>query len=385
MTGIRQSFVFGLESEFGKGKGSGYNWLQPPPGSFFESTPNRQTNDIYGAGDKFRQNVAYGQFAGTWSWTFMLDYNYLEPFMLAFEVVNSKSVGDSGFGGYDNTDFFTFEKKNFKRVPSFCVRTKKLNRIVGGLTTTKDEIIEHYGCVVQQISFNRSASSAQYQISMSGIYADEDEVTGNLDSLDYQAYSPKLVEYSCVFQGDGVVDANYVANTESLSMTIGNNAAGVYNICTPFATTYFEGKSQFQFSTTMYSWNPQIWRLRANSGGRDNTHMKPMAKNLAPMATITVASYDKSKRDDNQASMTAAFEDSDNYVKFTIKDAVIKGVKRPSGDGSKIVDTVSSASCSAIKIVIKSANYSSSGSLLTKHTIQSGTIASQTTNTESNP
>ena len=378
MTGIRQSFVFALEKGFGEGPGTGagaYSWLVPPPGSFFEGTPNRQTNDIYGAGDKFRQNVAYGQFSGTWSWTFMLDYNYLEPFMLAFEVVNSKSVGDNGFGGYNGTTFFTFEKKNYKRVPSFCVRQKKLNQIVGG-TSTKDELIEYYGCVVQQISFNRSASSAQYQISMSGIYVDEAETIGTLAALDYPSggYSPKLVEYSCVFQGDGVADGNYVANTESLSMTIGNNAAAVYNVCTPFATAYFEGKSQFQFSTTMYSWNPEIWRLRANSGGKDNTHLKPAAKNLAPMGTITVASYDKSKRDDNLGTMTAAYNGSDNHVKFTIKDAVIKGIKRPSGDGSKIVDTVSSASCSSIKIEIKSANYSNNGSLLTKNTITSNAI-----------
>lgn len=371
MTGIRQSFIFAFEDEFGKGKGT-RNWIQPPPGSQFEFTPNRQTTDIYGMGDKFRQNVAYGQFSGTWNWTYMLDYVYLEPLMLAFEKVGGRFYGDADYGKPDANGIFTFEKVNGHKVPSFVTRVKKLNRIVGG-NSTKDELTECKGCFVQQISFSRSASSAQYQVNLSGAYVDEQDVVGDLDSLDWKAYTPKLVEYSCLFQGDEVDDDNYVANTESLSLTIGNNANAVYNICTAFANIFYEGNAQFQFNTVMYSWNPEIWRLRANSGGYDNTHMKPMAKNLRPLDDLMVASYNKSMRDYGYNTMTDAFENSDYYVTFHIEGAVIKGVKRPSGDGSKIIDTVSSSNCTRIEIAVKTD--AEIESLMTAHNISSDNMS----------
>ena len=360
MTGIRQSFVFALEKNFGKGKDSNdtnYPWIQPPPGSSFESTPNRQTNDIYGAGDKFRQNVAYGRFSGTWSWTYMFDYRYIEPLMLAFESVNEKRFGDSGFGA-DSGGHYIFKKKNGWRVPSFVVRTKKLNKIVGG-TDTNDETVDCKGCIVQQIAFSRGASSAQYQVQLSGVYVDEEFDVDDLNyELDWKDYAPELTEYSCLFQGNSVSNDTYVANTESISIQIGNNADAVYNVCTPFSSIYYEGNSQFQFSTTMYSWNPEIWRLRANSGGVDNERMKPAAKNLKPMDDITVASYNTSIHDNTayNNSMETAYGDATRKLAFHIEGAVIKGVKRPSGDGNRIIDSVSSSSCSAVSLEITSSN-----------------------------
>ena len=355
MTAIRQSFVFQLEDKFGAGKMSTLGWLAPPPGSFFDSTDNRQTTTLYGSGDKFRQNVAYGQFAGSWNWTFPLDYHYLEPLMLAFESVNdkvfSKRSDRETFGSLVNNKF-VFKKVNTRRVPSFCVRRKISNKMVS--PDSLDELDELLGCFVQQVSFSRSNATSQWQVNLSGVFADKTTVLGELPTLDYAEYDTDLVEYACLFQGDGVVDDNYVAYTQAISMAVNNNGAAEFNTCSPFAVIYHEGKAQFQFSTTMYAADPLKWKMRTYSGGIDNTHRRPMAKNLRPMDTITIAAYNESITDNPAIhTMAQAFNASDTSLKLTIKDAVLKTMKYPNGDGSKLVDSVSSVDCSSMELEIK--------------------------------
>lgn len=376
MTAIRQSFVFQLEDEFKAGKSAGRPWLQPPPGSFFDSTETRQTTSMYGAGDKFRQNVAYGQFAGSWNWTFPLDYGYLEPLMLAFESVNGKTFAldkNNGFGLNDN-GHFVFKKENTRRVPPFVVRRKISNKMVNedGL----DELDELYGCVVQNISFSRSNSTSQWQVNLSGVFADKKTILGTLEMLDYKAYTPDLVEYACLFQGE-LLDENYVNFTESLSLSVGNNLAMEWGICSPFGVIYHEDRSQFQFSTTMYAADPLKWKMRAYSGGYDNVHRRPQSKNLRPMETLTVAGYDKSCHDNPSSYPTilSAFQASANSVKVTIKDAAIKSIKYPNGDGSKLVDNISSVECSYLEIDIKTSK--ASYNLLTTNSIVSDDIESE--------
>lgn len=60
-------------------------WFQTPPGFWMEFTYNRSTSEHYGAGSKFFEQVSYGQVSGTWSATFPLTYEYLELLPMAFE------------------------------------------------------------------------------------------------------------------------------------------------------------------------------------------------------------------------------------------------------------------------------------------------------------
>lgn len=60
-------------------------WFQAPPGFWMEFTYNRSTAEHYGAGSKFFEQVSYGQVSGTWTATFPLTYEYLELLPMAFE------------------------------------------------------------------------------------------------------------------------------------------------------------------------------------------------------------------------------------------------------------------------------------------------------------
>lgn len=357
MTSIRQSFLFTLEDSFKGGKGK-MSWIAPPPGSYFSNTSSRQTSTIYSTGSKKWDVTAYGAFAGSWEWTFMLDYEYLEPLMLAFDSVDGNvyategdtAQGDS-FGQNLGATTHTFAKGRVGRVPSFCIRRKILNRIAGG-PDNSDELTELYGCVVQSISFARSATSSQYQVSMSGTYADERLVLGSLDATDYQPYTGRLVEYSCMLLGDTdestVETAVYVANTDSISVSINNNTSMINNTCTPIPSQYYEGTNQFQISTSCYSNDPETYKLRVYGGGKKpaaGSYYAPMTKGLQPLPKMFIASYDGGARTDNP-------DDSVCKVLFTVTDAVVKSMKWVNGDGSKLTDSLSSVDCRNITLTI---------------------------------
>lgn len=351
MTSVRMSFVFTLEDTFKGGKG-GRAWIAPPPGSYFSNTNTRQTSAIYTTGSKKWVTTAYGAFSGTWEWTFMLDYKYLEPFLLVFDKLNEKSVGEDGFSTAANNNTYTFSKGRTGRVPSFCVRRKILNNLVG--VENKDETTILKGCVVQSISFARSATSSQYQVSMSGVYADEVMTVGELDSTDWNDYDGKQVEFSCVMLGDNIETATYVANTDSTSISITNNVSLVHNTCTPFATQYYEDRNQFQISTSCYSTDPTVYKTRVYSGGSDNTAKAPKSKNLTPLKKMFVASFDKDLSTANAGeTLASVIASSSNSVIFTISDAVMKSMKWTNGDGSKLMDSLSSVDCKDITMTVK--------------------------------
>lgn len=365
MTSVRMSFVFAPEDEFKGGKSNGIEWIAPPPGSYFSSTGTRQTSAIYTTGSKKWETTAYGAYSGTWDWTFMLDYYYLEPFVLAFDKVYID--GDMEFpiewhsfknyNAYQGTSF-KFVKGKTGRVPSFTVRRKISHTIAGG---SVDEMVELKGCVVNTISFSRSASTSQYQVQMSGTYADEKMYLGSLPDLDYKEYEGELVEYSCVAIADNsaavIGNATYVANTDSVSISIQNNTNMIYNTCTPFATQYYEDRNQFQISTSCYSTNPTAYKTRMYSGGSDNTHRAPMSKGLKPLGKMFIASFngtiDPDDLDIDGTKLSNAFENSENNILFEVSDLVVKSMKWVNGDGSKLTDTLSSVDCKDISFTVK--------------------------------
>lgn len=347
MTGIRQSFVFALEDEFGKGKPNNNKWIAPPVGSFFNNTHSRQATKIYTVGSKFFDTVAYGQLNGAFNWTFVFDYNYLEPLQLAFEKIGCTQNSD----GVHYTH--TFEKVNNMRIPSFTVRRKILNKMAGG-PEDSDEITELRGCVVRNVTFSKAAGTSQLQVTFTGFYVDERMYKGELDATDYKEYEGKLSEYMCMFIGAVSTD-NYVANTESLEFSLENNSDAIYNTCSPFAGLYYEGRTNVTFGTTCYSNNPSYYKQRVYSGGFRNDVLMPMAKGLKPIPLVTLAAYDKSIRDPEYADITdynAAMADSDESMMVELEQVVIKSLTWPKGNDQKLQDTISSAECKKIKLTI---------------------------------
>ena len=377
MTSVRMSFVFAPEDEFKGGIGS-KKWIAPPPGSYFSSTGTRQTSAIYTTGSKKWETTAYGAYSGSWDWTFMLDYHYLEPLMLAFDTVNGvKWVENPSYETFKNDNHtFVFKKGRTGRVPSFTVRRKILHTVAGGDT---DELVELYGCVVSTISFTRSATTSQYQVQMSGTYANEEMTLGDLGETDYLSYDGELVEYSCVSIADRAEDkfeqSNYVANTDSTSITLQNNTNMVFNTCTPFATQYYEDRNQFQISTSCYSTDPTAYKTRMYSGGYTNEKLKPMSKGLKPMEKMFISTFNGDCAEiegTTDEKLHNAFNASTKSLLFEINKLVVKSMKWVNGDGSKLTDSLSSVDCKDITLTIKCDDGSDSTSLF-KNTMESYT------------
>ena len=361
MTGIRMSFLYTLESNFGEGKDESHVWIAPPPGARFRCTMSRQATRVQATGTKHWDTYAYGTFQGSWDMTFMLDYNYLEPLYFAFEAsdANGTEILRNGVG----TGVFTysFNKDDAKRVPSFCVRLLQLNRMAGG-PEGQDQIVELKGCVCKSITMARSAGSSQFQVTMSGFYVDEEMKKGNLGSTDYQPYEGNLTEYSCLYIGSGSAttldQCTYVANTESMTIAVDNSADAIYNVCSPFAQQYFEGITNYTFSAVTYRNNPENWEQRQYSGGYSNKDsnnqdiLKPLAKGLKPMPLAWILTYDK-EIDATNTTPIAAYKASERSLGVKITKCVLRSLERPNGDGSKLVDTISSADCQLIGLDFK--------------------------------
>ncbi len=364
MTSQRQSILFALEGvtsdgadNFGNGKGyynsgttaspvyTAHSWIAPPPGSYFSSTPSRSTSLIRTTGTRFWDTVTYGHFSGSWEWTFILDYNYLEPLVLAFDSYTPPS----------SNGVHVFKKLNNTRVPSFSVRRKILNKMVGG---SNDEAEDLLGCVCKSISFSKNSSNSQITVSMSGVYVNEKMLTGTLDATDYQEYSGNAAEWMCMFIGTASND-NYVANTDSMSISIGNNAYVNDNTCSPFSTSYGEGNVDFSFSTTCFSNTPERYKQRVYTGGKapetigasGSEYYGPLSKNLAPISLITLMTYNASARDSG-TDIETAISSSTRKAEFAIDKCVIKSVPYQKGDGSKLQDQLSSVECRYLTLTV---------------------------------
>lgn len=343
MSSIRMSCIWAFEDDFGKGRGANEQWRAPPPGTYVSSSHSRNVSKITAEGTKVFETFAFGTVAGSFEWSFVLDYDYLDPLLLVYE---DYSVQQSG-GSYVHT----FKKANNKRVPSFCIRRKILNRMAGG-PDGSDEIVELRGCVAKSISFSMSAGGSQMTVTISGVYVDEKMYCGDLTTTDYQEYEGDLVEFACLFVGDAEC-GNYVANTDSLSLSFDNSVSVVYSTCTPFGAEYSEGQTSYTFGTSCYSNNPSYYKRRVYSGGYRNTDLYPQSKNLAPVPLFTVAAYSLAMKDGNGDTVEEAIELSDKTAIFSIYDCVIKSLTWQKGDGSKLQDQISSTDCRYIDLTVK--------------------------------
>ena len=368
MTAIRVGFLFALESSYGMGKGESYEWIAPPPGSYISTQHHRAAQRIQSTGTKFWDTVAYGKLTGSFTWTFTMDYKYLEPFFLVFEQYVDPTVssgeGDVGSKYYHTQDYHTFAKQDGKRMPSFVIRRKILNHITNGVNNT-DEMTELRGCVVRNFRVSKASNTSQINIEMTGFYANEVMVEGYLPTTDYQAYDGQLSEYMCMFTADDNVNVDnqysYVANTDSLSLGVSNNADAIYTTCSPFAKNYYEGTSDFEFSTSCWSNDIHRYKTRLYKGGKQytgavNNTYYPQTKNLAPLPGIKLYSYDGTQQGNNdETGIINTIQNSEHVSVFNIRDCVIKSLTWPKADGSKIQDVISSAECRNIWLEVKSA------------------------------
>lgn len=358
MSGIRQSYVIAREEKFGKGRGSN-PWFAPPPGTFISFTHNRSVSKIYTAGSKFIDEFAFGAVTGSFEWTFTMDYKYLASLALAFEDYTCKANDD---GSYTHT----FKKANDKRVPSFCIRRKIMNRMANGGIENTDEISEVYGCVVRNLTFSIAAGSSQISVTMTGLFTDEKMALTDLEATDYKEADGQLVEWQCLFDGDSPSCDTYIGDVDSLGVTIENSAAAIYSTCTPIAKNFYEGQTSFTLKMTTYSNNPHKFKNRMYSGGSDNTTTSPKIKQLEPWSTVTLASYSLSMRDDGYSDVASCIEASPMSATFTIKKAALQSLTWQKGDGSKLMDQLTSTSCQNMILTIKSTVppvYSDSGTV----------------------
>lgn len=375
MTGVRQSIVFRIETDFaedpytksatsnGEIQSDGKKWMEVPPGTYFQNTHTRSTNKIYGMGSKFYEMPEYGALSGSWEWTFPLSYEYLEPLLLAFEDYSPPSEG---------SDYHVFRKANAKRVKSFAVRRKILNRIAGG-PDKSDEVDYIMGCVVKSIRISRSAGSSKANVTMSGIYSKDRLVKGNLTSTDYTTRTANLVEYGCLIydnmpSNDTTSKPAIVDCVDSITLAVDNGVSAISSTCTPFAVGYYEGKSSCSFGITAYANDPARIKQRAYSGGylsKDKLPTAPMTRTMKPLPVATVFSFNMDRdtfTSSDDIGFTAVdakmdpidrFRNSEYSAMFIIKDTIVKSISWQKGDGGRLMDQISSAECKDITLMFK--------------------------------
>ncbi len=422
MTGIRHSFVFRKETQYAEDpypdcdytdtntpiSEDNLTWTQSPPGFWMDFTYNRSTEEYYGAGSKFFEQVSYGQVNGSWSATFPLTYEYLELLTFAFESYTPSVETDAVNGVTVYTH--RFSKANGMKVPSFCVRSKTLNQMAGG-PAGSDELAYFKGCVVKEFRLSRSSSTSVATISMSGVFADVKVLKGTLGSTDYTEKESNLVEFGCMFYNDAEsAEGKAVPFVDSITLAVGNGLNALYSTCTPIAQGTYEGQSSFQFGMTTYANNPDRVKRRVLSGGYEPTlagkkmPTTTMYKKTKPVPLITIISYDgdtftqgefhgektwdtltsagtSAKAGDwaivtnkgNQVyvcieaytsgesngpdcwipqtefkgknTVVTNYKQSVNRAKYLVYDTVVKSVSWQKGDGSRMMDQMSSAKC----------------------------------------
>lgn len=275
MTGIFVSAVFKPEKEFGV-EDTTADWQRLPSGLTVTYQPKNNLKTYYEIGNKFMRRAVAGNFSGTFTLNFKMDYQCIDILGAVFEDYN-----------YIN-ETHIFKKVNGKRIPSFTLRIKKLNRIRGG---SADTTITLTGCVANSFQMAQSGSSdATSNATISGNYADEDMVKTDLDGTDWEdfydvedAFVP--MEWTCVNIGD-----TPVAYTESASFGVNNSASMVPGCGSRFAHQYSEGQAQISLSTSCWSVNPEVYYQRMYSGGYRNTDTAPLSKGLKPIPLMKLKS-----------------------------------------------------------------------------------------------
>lgn len=292
------------------------------------------------------------------------------------------------------------KKINEGRVPSMVIRIVTLNRMAGG---ELDEILEVRGCVCKSMRFSNSAGSSQWGVSLSGFCTREVMWLGRLAHTDYRKHDGELTQFACLFTGAEANKDTYVANCDSIQIAIENNAEVLDSTCTPFSPWYFEQITNYQFSASVYSFDPMLFKQRLYAGGQsleqitgkknytndgsemdelyhdsdlkkdmppgvseaitdDGKHVKylttPLCKKLAPAKDFLVVTYDACRNDmaispESTDTLMDAIDVSKNRIQFHFTDVVIKALSWQRGDQQKIMDSLSSAECWEIDVTVR--------------------------------
>ncbi len=368
MADPRKSVAIALETgEFGKGNvaansaGKGI-FYSLPPGTWCSHSNEFRTESVYATGSKLRETATYGPFSGSWNIHFIMDYEHTEFLDLVFEnhTVSSAVSGvttDDGAAVYDHT----WTKNNANFIKPFVIREKLLNRIANSVNESAlDEVILLKGCLVKSIEFNRTQQGSQMEVRMSGLFADMEVQLAELTATDYTVYDNTVgpSQYSCMFLDQEDQD-NYVRDVDSHSVKLSMDTSLVYNGCSPFATTYFEGQSHISWDAKTFANDPEKkFQLRPFSGGKDAAHLKPMAKNLQPMEHVFFTTYNLSMRDDGYTSITNAIDASPYIIRFVLDDSTVNAMSWPDGEGEKITDSLQSVECSQLTLTVRNTHSS---------------------------
>lgn len=344
MTGVRQSIRVGKETSFGSGTLSG-SWFGLPPNFFLQATPTVSTTELYSDGSKFFDTVDYGQFSGSWEMSFAMDYEHLALYQMLFDSVDTASDGKGGY-------VHTFSVTNNRYVPSFVIEGVILNHITsnGG----KDERFLLKGCVAKSIRFSRSSGAARTTVTISGFYMDEEVTLNANDTSMFEEYDGRLVEFSCLFKGD-VTDADYMANVESITIGLDIGTNPNYSVCRGTSVGYYAGKCDIQLGMTAYANDFERYREHVMGGGEKTTRVSGstyrfMCKQKRPLSRMTVASFTECR--DEGDTFEKAFSDSDMTVEFILDDVVMNSFTRQKGDGSRLIDQMSSSKCRKLTLRI---------------------------------
>lgn len=370
MADPRKSVALALEKgKFGKGfvldtngdevdsaSGEGVFYTLPP-GTWISHSNEFKAESIYATGSKLRETAAYGPFSGSWSIHFIMDYEHTEFLDLVFDnhTVSDAVSGvttDTGASVYDHT----WEKDNAKFIKPFVIREKILNRIANTANPDAlDEVVLLKGCVVRDIEFNRSQQGSQMEVRMSGAFADMEVQLTELDGTDYTPYTNTVgpSQYSCMFM-DGEEEENYVRDVDSHAIKLSMDTSLVYNTCTPFATSYFEGQTHITWDAKTFMNDPlKKFQLRPFSGGKDAVHLKPMAKGLMPMEEVYFTTYNLSMRDQGYDSITEPIAESPYLIKFELQDSTVNAMSWPDGEGEKMTDSLQSIETTKLILTVR--------------------------------
>lgn len=342
MTGVRQSILVGKETSFGSGQKKD-KWISLPPNFFVQATASVSTTELYSEGSKFFDTVDYGQFSGSWEMSFAMDYDHLALFEMVFDTVSSDTDTTAPVG---TTRYkHRFSLKNNATVPSYVIKGVILNKITSG--GGKNERYTLKGCVAKNIRFSRSSGAARTTVTISGFYADEEvELTDDNTSY-FDEYDGSLVEFSCLFKGE-VSEADYMSNVESITVGLDIGINPVYATCRGTAVGYNFGKADIQLGMTAYANDFERYRINVMGGGKETTRIengsyKFMCKQKRPMPKMTIASFTECY--DSKTSFNGVMNKSDRSVAFILEDVVMNSFTRQKGDGSRLIDQMSSSKC----------------------------------------
>lgn len=348
MTGVRYSVAIAEESTFGDGAGTN-KFYTLSAGAYMSATANISTETVYSPGSKFFDTAIYGRLSGSFEIDFVLSYEYLGLFKLVFEDYKPETITaatETTPGVYRHT----FSKANNKRVGSFVIRRKTLNKITGP-TSGLDEATEFRGCVIKSLRISQSSGSSKLSVTVSGYFKEPITDLKALTETDFKEFEGQPVEWACA-----LFDDKYVKTVESLTMSVDNGSNMTYTTCRDTAVNYYEDKSAFQFGMTTYSNDFTRVKGRALSGGQDasnaatGTKYKNMCKNKKPLKSIKMLSFNTCA--EGSDGVLTAYNSATQSVMFNIEDCIVKSATWQKGDGSRMLDQISSAECKKISMVV---------------------------------